>query len=176
MARCCSISHPRHSVIWCSPCWGKCPGVPFQARYTYSFDIFGKVFTISYNFHSSSLTSQHHSAPAEAVQVSFEGFQPHMPSLLFWGCHTNTSGLWLSPELLCSGEPRYSSDKPKKMGHTWTGIILPQTISSVLNPLAKYMCVYIQIYYIYIYYTYLKKTKNNKVINTVIAWAYLGES
>lgn len=57
---------------------------------------------------------------------------------------------------------------------TWKGMILPQTISSILNPLAKYMCVYIQIS-IYILHIF-EKIKNNKVINTVIACVYLAQS
>lgn len=35
----------------------------------------------------------------------------------FLGCHTNTSGFWLSPVLFCSGGPSYNSDIPKKTGH-----------------------------------------------------------
>lgn len=70
-----------------------------------------------------------------AVTFTAEGHQqlsnsPHTPRLrkslsrastdrhpFFLGCHMNTSGLWLSSELFCSGGPSYDSDIPQKTGH-----------------------------------------------------------
>lgn len=92
----------------------------------------------------------------------------------FLAHHMNTAGFWLSPELFCSEGPSYSSDIPKKIGHLKRCDLNLRLLAVVLNPLAKYMWVCL---YTYICrHTYLKKKKkkkDNKVMNTVIAWAYL---
>lgn len=83
----------------------------------------------------------------------------------FLGCHMNTSGLWLSPELFCSGGPSYNSDIPQKTGHLkrWSYLWL---LAVVLNPLAKctWMCISICTHIVVV------KKKDNNVINTVTAW------
>lgn len=95
------------------------PGSPSKwgtLVYTGSLDIFGKVFPISYNFQSrSSSTSQLH-PHTPRLQESPSRASP-APLAFSFQCHMDTSGFWLSPELLCNAGPSYNSDIPKKMGH-----------------------------------------------------------
>jgi len=102
----------------------------------------------------------------------------------FLGCCRNTPGFWLSPELFCSGGPSYNSDTPKKTGHLKIYNLTSDysTISSSLKPTCQ---VHVSVY-IYVStrrYTHthththtFRKKKDNKVINTVIACAYLAQS
>lgn len=176
MARRCSISPPRHSVLQHSPCWGKRPQGPLPSEvlwFTLAAWIFlGRCSPLATTFRAEVHQHLSYIRTRRGCRSLLRGLpQPPSPSL--FGV-TWTHQAFGSPQSYSAMQDQATIQTYQRKWDTWKGMILPQTISSILNSLAKYMCVYIQIS-IYILHIF-EKIKNNKVINTVIACVYLAQS
>lgn len=164
MSRCCSISHPTHLVLWRWPCWSKplqCPLPSEVLWFTPTALIFlercsplAKTFTAEVPQQLS--TSPH----LPRLQGSPSKASPARHAFSFRGI-TWTHQAFGPPQSYSAVEDQATIQTYQRKWDTWKSMILPQTISSILNPLAKYMCVYIH-KYIYIYITHILRNKRQR--------------
>lgn len=159
MARCCSISHPRHLVLRRSPCWGTHLQRPLPSEVLW-FTLTALTFLERCSPLATAFTAEvpqqlSTSPHLPRLQESPPRASPAQHASSFRGV-TRTHQAFGSPQSFSAVEDQATIQTYQRKWDTWKGMILPQTISSILNPLAKDMCVYIQIY-IYIKHTYFKK-------------------